>query len=128
MPRPCSLIRISLRTWFPQLSQTNQCALESTLARETMASMRGKNLGPMEDHAAGVPIGGGGGLRDGAAIDHGLDLDDESRRLIDDDDVRLAIRRIAGVDLLHEGAVELLPRATGTGGETMEGKPTQWMD
>lgn len=97
-----------------------QCALESTLARETMVTMQGKNLGPMENHLPGVPIGGGGGLRDGAAADNGHEEshdDNEveseggvSQHLIEDDDVRLAIRRIAGVELLHEGAVELLPR------------------
>ena len=78
-----------------------------------MQVMRGKNLGPMENHPPGIPLGGGGGLIEGAAVDpeHGHEQD-ESDRLIEDDDVRLAIRRIAGVELLHEGAVELLPRAS----------------
>lgn len=65
--------------------------------------MHGVNHGPMQEHDAGIPLGGGGGLIDGAADD------DQDAALIEDADVRLAIRRIAGVHLLHEGVVELLP-------------------
>lgn len=88
-----------------------QCALGSPLASETIAAFNIRNLGPVEDELVGRPLGGGG-LAEGAAIDD----EDQDALLIDDEDVREAVRRIAGVELWHEGAVEVLPREEPEGG------------
>lgn len=62
------------------------------------------DLGPLPSPSTGIRLGGGG-LVDGPAADDERDVE----LFNGEEDVLAAVRRVAGVELYDEGAVELLP-------------------
>ncbi|KAL8284251.1 hypothetical protein RQP46_005000 [Phenoliferia psychrophenolica] len=110
----CQFVGIELRskespTSDPYTIIVPECALSAPLAQETMQDFSGRTLGPLKVDESEVVRLGGSGLAEGDA--------DDDDALIEDGDVRVAIKRIVGTDLWAEGVAELVRRRPSVGDE-----------
>lgn len=105
----CEFIKISIQSKSHSLSNpyifiVPSCAIVSPLAIETIEEFGIINLGPpgIIEEAEGIRLSG--------TSNEGIEDHQMMNELIREDDVRIALRRIVGVDILNEGVVEMLPR------------------
>lgn len=105
----CEFIKISIQSKSfpssnPYIFIVPSCAIVSPLAIDTIQEFGIENLGPpgIIEEVEGIRLSG--------TSNEGIEDHQIMAELIREDDVRVALRRIVGVDILNEGVVEMLPR------------------
>ncbi|KAK4049257.1 hypothetical protein OIV83_004193 [Microbotryomycetes sp. JL201] len=103
----CSNIKLKIRSLDhggkTYVFSVPSCALNAQMeiGQKAIETWKPEVLGPDDGEQEGQVVGGGG-------IGGEVALEDDGADVVPDADVRDALRRIAGADLWHEGAIELL--------------------